>query len=122
LKGYFYINPLITISLSLTLFSFGGIPPLIGFFGKQMVLTAAINENYIFITLIAIITSVISAVYYLIIIKNMFFNISDYKLNANHDNSITVSSYYSFIISIFTLFITFFMFFDKELINLIYSI
>jgi NADH-ubiquinone oxidoreductase chain 2 len=120
LKGYYYINPLITISLSITLFSFAGIPPLIGFFGKQMVLTAAINENYIFLTLIAIITSVISAVYYLVIIKNMFFNNSDYKLNNNNNNyNLVITSYYSFIISIFTLFIILFMFFDKELINLI---
>lgn len=77
LKGYFYINSYIAISLSITLFSFVGIPPLIGFFAKQMVLSAALAEGYVFITLIAVITSVIGAVYYLNIIKNMFF--SDYS-------------------------------------------
>jgi len=32
LKGYFYINPLLSLSLAITIFSFVGIPPLIGFF------------------------------------------------------------------------------------------
>ena len=61
LKGYFYINPLLALSLAITIFSFVGIPPLVGFFGKQMVLSAALDKGYIFISLIAILTSVIGA-------------------------------------------------------------
>ena len=82
LKGYFYINPILAISLALTIFSFIGIPPLIGFFAKQMVLSAAIDNGYIFLTLVAILTSVIGAVYYLGIIKQIFFNKSNYKLKV----------------------------------------
>jgi len=52
LKGFYYINPLLAISLGITLFSFAGIPPLVGFFGKQMVLNAAIDKGYIFISFI----------------------------------------------------------------------
>ena len=63
LRGYFYLNPLMALSLSITIFSFAGIPPLIGFFGKQMVLSAALDKGYIFLSLVAIITSVIGAVY-----------------------------------------------------------
>lgn len=81
LKGYFYINPYLALSLSITLFSFIGIPPLIGFFAKTMVLSAALDNGYMFITLIGIITSVISAAYYLNIIKFMFFFNSDYIIN-----------------------------------------
>jgi len=73
LKGYYYINPILALSLAVTLFSFAGIPPLIGFFGKQMILSAAIDNGYIFMALVAILTSVISAVYYLAIIKQIFF-------------------------------------------------
>ncbi len=130
LKGYFYINPMVTISLSLTLFSFIGIPPLIGFFGKQMVLIAALDKGYIFITFIAILTSVISAVYYLVLVRFMFFEKSLYKLNNDiykskfyiNPNNVSMSSYLSFVISILTLFILLFMFFDQELIRLIYVI
>jgi len=73
LKGYFKINPILSISLAITLFSFIGVPPLIGFFGKQMILSAALDNGYVFITLVAILTSVISAVYYLVVIKSIFF-------------------------------------------------
>ena len=137
LKGFFYINPMLSISLSLTFFSFIGIPPLIGFFGKQMILTVAIDKGFIFTVIIAIMTSVISAVYYLILIKNIYFQKSDYKLNnkilqninknvqiknyIQYDN-IILSSSLSLIVSIITLMIIFFMFFDYEIIKLIYMI
>ena len=81
LKGYFYINPILALSLAITIFSFAGIPPLIGFFAKQMVLTAALDNGYIFLTLVAILTSVISAVYYLNMIKEIFFDKPEYKIN-----------------------------------------
>jgi NADH-ubiquinone oxidoreductase chain 2 len=130
LKGYFYINPILAISLSLTLFSFIGIPPLIGFFGKQMVLVAALDKGYFFITFVAILTSVISAVYYLVLVKFMFFEKSIYKLKFETYKSklfilqknISMSSYLSFSIAILTLFILLFMFFDQELNRLIYII
>jgi NADH-ubiquinone oxidoreductase chain 2 len=81
MKGFFYINPVLALSLSITIFSFVGIPPLIGFFAKQMVLSAALDNGYVFLTLVAILTSVISAVYYLNIIKEVFFDKPEYKLN-----------------------------------------
>lgn len=63
LRGYFYINPMLSLSFAITIFSFVGIPPLIGFFAKQMVLSAALDNGYVFLSLIAILTSVIGAVY-----------------------------------------------------------
>ena len=86
IKGYFYINSVLALSLAITIFSFVGIPPLIGFFAKQMVLSAALDSGYVFLTLIAILTSVISAVYYLGIIKQMFFDKPEYKLNPIFEN------------------------------------
>ncbi len=81
LKGYFYINPLLSLSLAITIFSFVGIPPLVGFFAKQMVLSAALDNGYLFLSLIAILTSVIGAVYYLNVIKEIFFYSPQYKIN-----------------------------------------
>jgi NADH-ubiquinone oxidoreductase chain 2 len=140
LKGYFYINPLLSLSLAITLFSFAGIPPLIGFFGKQMILSAAIDNGYIFMSLVAILTSVISAVYYLAIIKQIFFDKPNYVLNTelnnfNADglitekntivkkvnikiNNIVLSSYLSLSISIITFIITLFILIPKELLNI----
>lgn len=69
LKGQFFINPILSLSFSICLFSMAGIPPLIGFFSKQFVLYSALESGYYFISIIAIIVSVISASYYLKIIK-----------------------------------------------------
>jgi NADH-ubiquinone oxidoreductase chain 2 len=135
LKGYYYINPLLALSLSITLFSFAGIPPLIGFFGKQMILSSAIDSGYIFMSLVAILTSVISAVYYLVIIKQIFFDKPDYKLNAELEDfnanglivenntmkevsikikNIVLSSSLSLPISIITFIISLFIFIPQE--------
>jgi NADH-ubiquinone oxidoreductase chain 2 len=86
IKGYFYVNPFISISLAITLFSFVGIPPIIGFFAKQMILSAAIDSGYVFMALVAILTSVIGAGYYLNLIKQIFFYKNDYIVNPNIDN------------------------------------
>jgi len=135
LKGYYFINPLLALSLTITLFSFAGIPPLIGFFGKQMILSSAIDSGYIFMSLVAILTSVISAVYYLVIIKQIFFDKPDYTINdelkdfnANGlivDNNnikkvsikiknIVLSSSLSLPISIITFIISLFIFIPQE--------
>jgi len=83
IKGYFHVNHLLGLSLAITIFSFVGIPPLIGFFSKQMVLSAALDSGFVFLTLIAILTSVVSAVYYLGIIKQIFFDKAEYKSHPN---------------------------------------
>ena len=86
LKGYFYHNPFISLSLAITMFSFVGIPPLIGFFAKQMVLSSALDNGYYFLTIIAILTSVIGAVYYLSIIKQIYFDQFKYTLSETYEN------------------------------------
>jgi len=83
IKGYFYINPFIAISLSITLFSFVGIPPVIGFFAKQMILSAALDNGYVFMALVAILTSVIGAAYYLNLVKQIFFYKDNYQKNPS---------------------------------------
>lgn len=137
LRGFFFINPVLAISLAITLFSFVGVPPLVGFFGKQMVLSAALDRGYYFMALIAITTSVISAVYYLNVIKETFFYPSEYMVNPafkdltlwgsiyaknnlfiknvkfNYSN-VVISSTIAFTISTITLIILSFMFISKE--------
>ena len=71
-KGLFFTNPLLSLSLAISLFSMAGIPPLLGFFSKQLVLYSALQNGYYFISFIAIIVSVISCSYYLQIIKLLF--------------------------------------------------
>ena len=85
-KGYFYINPFVSISFAITIFSFIGVPPMIGFFAKQMILSAALDNGYIFMALVAILTSVIGAGYYLNLVKQIFFYKSNYQPNASIKN------------------------------------
>lgn len=140
LKGFFYINPVLALSLAITIFSFAGIPPLVGFFGKQMVLSAALDKGLIFLSIVAILTSVIGGVYYLTIIKEMFFSKPDYKVNTaltnlslqatilknnkeiqkvsfNHNN-IVISSSISFVIATITMTILLFLFMNKEWLSM----
>ena len=91
LKGYYYVNSFLALCLSITFFSLTGLPPLAGFFAKQMILSAAIDSGYIFISLIAILTSVISAVYYLNLIKNVFFDVCIYIKNKVLAENIVIS-------------------------------
>ena len=136
LKGYFNINPMLALSLSITLFSFAGIPPMIGFFAKQMVLSAALDSGYLFMALVAILTSVISAGYYLNVIKQIFFDENKLQLHKYfksvhckivsylyYDNSvstkfntdnITISTFFTVTISTLTLIILLFMFSSNE--------
>jgi NADH-ubiquinone oxidoreductase chain 2 len=69
LKGQFFSNPLLSLSFTICLFSMAGIPPLIGFFSKQFVLYSAVQNGYYFMAIVAILVSVISASYYLKIIR-----------------------------------------------------
>ena len=71
-KGQFMSNPLLSISFAICLFSMAGVPPLIGFFSKQMVLYSAVQSGYYFMSIVAIIVSVISASYYLKIVRVLF--------------------------------------------------
>ena len=140
LKGYFYINPVLALSLAITIFSFAGIPPLMGFFAKQMVLSAALDNGYVFLTLVAILTSVISAVYYLNVVKEIFFDKPEYKINSYISdldmyasitknnvlikninfkyNNITLSSYLTITISVLTLTILLFIFMPQESLSM----
>jgi NADH-ubiquinone oxidoreductase chain 2 len=92
LKGFFYLNPVLSLSFAITIFSFVGVPPLIGFFAKQMVLSAALDNGYVFLTLVGILTSVISAVYYLNIINQVFFAKPDYIINPAISNIYMLAS------------------------------
>ena len=84
LKGVFNVNPILSLSLAICLFSLGGVPPLLGFFAKQQVLYASISSEFIFLSFLAIIMSVISAYYYLKIIKvSHFYNLSDVKFKES---------------------------------------
>jgi NADH-quinone oxidoreductase subunit N len=61
--------PILALALMMALFGLAGIPPTIGFTGKLMIFTAAMQKGYFTLVLIAMINVVISLYYYLLVVK-----------------------------------------------------
>jgi NADH-ubiquinone oxidoreductase chain 2 len=118
LKAQFIKNPLLSLSLALCLFSMAGIPPLLGFFAKQQILYAATYSGYYFMSVVAILVSVISASYYLQIIKVMHFTTNPtINYGDTQDANINISASHSMLISVLTLSIVLFMLNPNILLN-----
>jgi NADH-quinone oxidoreductase subunit N len=72
LSGLARTHPYMAAMLMVILFSLIGIPPLAGFFGKFYVFAAAMKSNLLALAIIGILTSVVSAYYYLRVVKVMY--------------------------------------------------
>jgi NADH-ubiquinone oxidoreductase chain 2 len=120
LKNLWNNNRPLALSFILCLFSIAGIPPLVGFFGKYNILYLAIENNYYFLALIGILTSVISASYYLKLIRLTYPSNSSDKIEINSINNIStinITSIHSYIISVITLMITLYLLYPDFLYN-----
>ena len=71
-NGLYQTNPKLTMVMTLALFSLAGIPPFAGFFSKFFVFAAAFHSGHWLVVFIALVNTVISLYYYLLIIKAMF--------------------------------------------------
>ena len=69
--GLYQKDPLITLGLSLCLLSLGGIPPMLGFFGKIYLFFAGWADHQYLLVVVGLITSVVSIYYYISVIKMM---------------------------------------------------
>ncbi len=69
--GLYQKDPLITLGLSLCLLSLGGIPPMLGFFGKIYLFFAGWADHQYLLVIVGLVTSVISIYYYISVIKMM---------------------------------------------------
>ena len=89
-------------------------PPLSGFFGKLYILISAIESDLYLLAIIAVITSIISAFYYLRIIKVMFF---DKQVNEIYINIPVISKLIIIIALIISIFLIIFLSDFLEIIN-----
>ncbi len=79
-KGLYKTNPRLAFTMMLAMFSLAGIPPFAGFFSKFFIFTSAINQGSVAIyvlVLIALINTIISLYYYLLVVKAMFISQDD---------------------------------------------
>jgi len=74
LAGLSRTHPTMAFFLAMLLFSLAGIPPLAGFFAKFYVFLAAIKAGLYVLAVIGVLTSVVGAYYYLMIVKTMYFD------------------------------------------------
>jgi NADH-quinone oxidoreductase subunit N len=72
LAGQGWTRPVVALALTICLFSLAGVPPFIGFTGKFMVFRAAINHGFIWLAVLGVINSQISAYYYLKVVYVMY--------------------------------------------------
>jgi NADH-quinone oxidoreductase subunit N len=74
LAGLSQSRPMLAAAMAIFMFSLAGIPGLFGFWPKFLVFDAAVQANLTWLAAVAIATSVISAFYYLMIVKKMYFD------------------------------------------------
>lgn len=116
LRGYQWFNKL---ALTVVFFSFAGIPPFAGFFSKFFVLLEAYNNGYLGAVLIGIITTLISAYYYLRMVKLLWFDSSKDDKVFISKNIFLKSNYF---VAVLLLFLISFMFFIDTIGVLTYNI
>ena len=91
LSGLGKSNPIVSIVLTIMLFSMAGIPPLAGFFGKFYIFIAAIESKLFVLAIIGVLSSVIAAFYYLRIIKVIYFDKPKKPFEENNDWGLRIS-------------------------------
>ena len=114
LSGISKKHPLLALSFLILLFSLAGIPPLGGFFAKFYVFMSVIEDEMYTLAIIGLLTTVISAFYYLKIIKIIYFDELKEKLDEIKNFNLTSTIFLSCIILV-----TFFLY--PSLLNTIVS-
>ena len=103
LSGISKKHPILAFSFLIILFSLAGIPPLAGFFAKFYIFTAVLEQEMYVLAIIGLLTTVISAFYYLKVIKTIYFDDSSIIFDPikNKVAQITVLISCSILISFF---------------------
>ena len=73
-NGLYQTNPKLSVVMMLALFSLAGIPPFAGFFSKFFIFSAAVQQGFYALVFIALLNTVISLFYYLLVVQAMFIN------------------------------------------------
>ena len=103
LSGISKKHPILAISLLIILFSLAGIPPLGGFFAKFYVFVAVLEQEMYTLAIIGLLTTVMSAFYYLKIIKTIYFDDSaiTFDLTKNKKAQFSIFASCIFLVTFF---------------------
>ena len=103
LSGISKKHPLLAVSLLIILFSLAGVPPLGGFFAKFYVFVAVLEKEMYALAIIGLLTTVMSAFYYLKIIKTIYFDDSlvTFELSKNRTAQVSIFTSCTILITFF---------------------
>lgn len=102
-NGLYQTNPRMAFLMTLCLFSLAGIPPFAGFFSKIFVFMAAFHSEHYVLVVIALINTVISLYYYLLIVKAMYIKANDAPIATFRSDGYTRAGLLVCMFGVFTL-------------------
>ena len=73
-KGLYQRDPLLALVMMVLMFSFAGVPPMVGFWAKLRIIQALWETNHLGLVVVALVMSVVGAFYYLRVVKLMYFD------------------------------------------------
>ncbi|MCI5743775.1 NADH-quinone oxidoreductase subunit NuoN [Phocaeicola faecicola] len=88
-NGLYQTNPRLTFVMTLALFSLAGIPPFAGFFSKFFVFASAFHAGHWLVVFLALVNTIISLYYYLLIVKAMYITSNDQPIPAFRSSLLT---------------------------------
>jgi NADH-quinone oxidoreductase subunit N len=93
-KGLNRRSPWWAFIMLLVMFSLAGIPPTLGFYAKFAVIEAAVNQNFVWLAVVAVLASLVGAFYYLRVVKVMYFDdpIDDAPIEGPNDARVLLSA------------------------------
>jgi NADH-quinone oxidoreductase subunit N len=91
ISGLAKTHPYFAFLILITMLSSAGIPPLIGFHAKLMVIKALISSSYIILSIIVVMMTVVSAYYYLKVIKTIYFDNREDLISTYSNGSVVLS-------------------------------
>jgi len=116
LSGLSKTNPLMALCFLVILFSLAGIPPLAGFFAKFYVFLAVVQSKMYALAIIGLLTTVVSAFYYLRIIKIIYFDKAKKPFETTYNLGLKISVVAS------SIFVLLYFIYPSILIDIISSI
>ena len=116
LSGLSKNHPIISLCMLILLFSLAGIPPTAGFFAKFYIFISVIEESMYFLAIVGLLSTVVSAFYYLKIIKIIYFDPPKKQYDKEHNFGLKFS------LTVSTLLVLLYFVYPNSLINLISKI
>ena len=109
-------NPWLALMMLFIMFSMAGVPPFVGFYAKLLVIEEVVNAGFTWLAVIAVITAVISAFYYLKVVKAMYFDNNEDKSKVD-----AISSELNWAVSLVAIALLVMGILPSSLISLCYS-